>query len=82
VVCYCVDVLVVCCLCVVCYCVDVLVVCCLIVVGLPLSQVKTSFAVKMNNNNNRSDPPLWSSGQSSWLQIHRSGFDSLRYQIS
>jgi hypothetical protein len=25
-------------------------------------------------------PPLWSSGQSSWLQIHRSGFDSLRYQ--
>jgi hypothetical protein len=26
-------------------------------------------------------PPLWSSGQSSWLQIQRSGFDSLRYQI-
>jgi hypothetical protein len=25
--------------------------------------------------------PLWSSGQSSWLQIHRSGFDSRRYQI-
>jgi hypothetical protein len=25
---------------------------------------------------------LWSSGQSSWLQIQRSGFDSLRYQIS
>jgi hypothetical protein len=24
---------------------------------------------------------LWSSGQSSWLQIQRSGFDSLRYQI-
>jgi hypothetical protein len=22
-------------------------------------------------------PPLWSSGQSSWLQILRSGFDSL-----
>jgi hypothetical protein len=26
-------------------------------------------------------PPLWSSGQSSCLQIHRSGFDSRRYQI-
>jgi hypothetical protein len=26
-------------------------------------------------------PPLWSSGQSSWLQIERSGFDSRRYQI-
>jgi hypothetical protein len=26
-------------------------------------------------------PPLWSSGQSSWLQIQRSAFDSRRYQI-
>jgi hypothetical protein len=26
-------------------------------------------------------PPLWLSGQSSWLQIQRSKFDSLRYQI-
>jgi hypothetical protein len=26
-------------------------------------------------------PHLWSSGQSSWLQIQRSGFDSRRYQI-
>jgi hypothetical protein len=26
-------------------------------------------------------PPLWSSDQSSWLQIQRSGFDPLRYQI-
>jgi hypothetical protein len=26
-------------------------------------------------------PPMWSSGQSSWLQIQRSGFDSQRYQI-
>jgi hypothetical protein len=25
-------------------------------------------------------PPLWSNGQSSWLQIQRSGFDSQRYQ--
>jgi hypothetical protein len=28
-----------------------------------------------------SRPPLWSSGQSSWLQIQRSGFDSRRYKI-
>jgi hypothetical protein len=27
------------------------------------------------------EPPLWSSGQSSWLQIQRSGFNSRRYQI-
>jgi hypothetical protein len=26
-------------------------------------------------------PPLWSSGQSSWLQIQRSEFDPRRYQI-
>jgi hypothetical protein len=26
-------------------------------------------------------PPLWSSGQSSWLRIQRSGFDSRYYQI-
>jgi hypothetical protein len=26
-------------------------------------------------------PPLWSSGQGSWLQIQRSQFDSRRYQI-
>jgi hypothetical protein len=26
-------------------------------------------------------PPLWSSGQSSWLQIQRSEFDSRCYQI-
>jgi hypothetical protein len=25
-------------------------------------------------------PPLWSSGQSSWLQIRRPGFDSRHYQ--
>jgi hypothetical protein len=28
-----------------------------------------------------SRPPLWSSGQSSWLQVRRPGFDSLRNQI-
>jgi hypothetical protein len=26
-------------------------------------------------------PPLWSSRQSSWLQIQRPGFDSRRYRI-
>jgi hypothetical protein len=26
-------------------------------------------------------PPMWSSGQSSWLQIQGPGFDSRRYQI-
>jgi hypothetical protein len=26
-------------------------------------------------------PPLWFNGESSWVQIHRSGFDSRRYQI-
>jgi hypothetical protein len=30
----------------------------------------------------RSSGPLWSSGQSSWLQMQRSGFDSRSYQIS
>jgi hypothetical protein len=29
----------------------------------------------------RQRPPLWSSGQSSWLQIQRSRFDSRRYHI-
>jgi hypothetical protein len=27
-----------------------------------------------------SRPPLWSSGQSSWIQIRRPGFDSRHYQ--
>jgi hypothetical protein len=27
-------------------------------------------------------PPLWSSGQSSWLQVQRSRFDSRHYHIS
>jgi hypothetical protein len=26
-------------------------------------------------------PPMWSSGQSSWQQVRRSGFDSRHYQI-
>jgi hypothetical protein len=35
---------------------------------------------KLKNNNVSGGPPLWSSGQSSWLQIWRSGFDSRQYQ--
>jgi hypothetical protein len=31
---------------------------------------------------NLSGKPLWSSGQSSWVQIQRSGTVSRRYQIS
>jgi hypothetical protein len=38
-----------------------------------------------NNNNNNNEmmgqgPPLWSSAQSSWLQIRRPEFDSRHYQ--
>jgi hypothetical protein len=33
------------------------------------------------NGKSQSLIPLWSSGQSSWLQIQRSGFGSRRYQI-
>jgi hypothetical protein len=40
-------------------------------------EVRTEFICYVGE----SRPPLWSSGQSSWLQIQRSGFDSLRYQI-
>jgi hypothetical protein len=38
-----------------------------------LGRIKTSVRI--------TGPSLWSSGQSSWLQIQRSGFDSRRYQI-
>jgi hypothetical protein len=33
------------------------------------------------NPENDHGPPLWSSGQSCWLQIQRSEFDSRRYQF-
>jgi hypothetical protein len=35
----------------------------------------------MFNDCVRIGPPLWPSGQSSWLKMQRSGFDSRRYQI-
>jgi hypothetical protein len=40
-------------------------------------EVRTEFLCYVEE----SRPPLWSSGQSFWLQIHRSGFDFWRYQI-
>jgi hypothetical protein len=39
------------------------------------------FAKKKSKSIHVTGPPVWSSGQSSWLQIQRSGFDSRRYQI-
>jgi hypothetical protein len=44
-------------------------------IHLPLMKVIINLAVLLER------PLLWSSGQSSWLQIQRSGFDSRRYQI-
>jgi hypothetical protein len=40
--------------------------------------VQTSFSV---SNSKQAWLPLWPSGQSSWLQIQRSGFSSQHYQI-
>jgi hypothetical protein len=40
-------------------------------------EVRTEFICYVEE----SRPPLWSSGQSSWLQIQRSGNDCRRYQI-
>jgi hypothetical protein len=40
-----------------------------------------AFDVCFHPNTLNARPPLWSSDQSSWLQIQRSGFDSRRYQI-
>jgi hypothetical protein len=48
----------------------------------------SSFSTRVQKSGHRSQtlpisvsPPLWSSGQSSWLQIQRSGLDSRRCQI-
>jgi hypothetical protein len=37
-------------------------------------------AVVVTSSASLCSPPLWSSGQSSWLQIRRPGFDSRHYQ--
>jgi hypothetical protein len=39
------------------------------------------FAVNITQQLSIQWPPLWSSGQSSWLQIQKSAFNSWRYQI-
>jgi hypothetical protein len=36
---------------------------------------------KLNKVEGKERPPLWSSGQNSWLQIRRPGFDSRHYKI-
>jgi hypothetical protein len=55
-------------------------------INIPLSEpyILVSLFVMIWMNDSRSMdfwPPLWSSGQSYWLRIQRSGFDSRRYQI-
>jgi hypothetical protein len=60
--------------------------------GLPRSVAGIVFLIYLRNMNSRDitfninnitqgRPPLWSSDQSSWLQIQRSGFDFRYYQI-
>jgi hypothetical protein len=46
------------------------------VMKLHVNSVSDNFLIRVNIR-----PPLWSSGQGSWLQIQRSGFDSRHYQI-
>jgi hypothetical protein len=36
---------------------------------------------RLGKPSKKQGPPLWSSGQSCWLQLQRFGFDSQRYQI-
>jgi hypothetical protein len=44
-----------------------------------INSVKTT--TRFPSSGYRIRPPLWSSGQSSWLQIQKSGFDFRCYQI-
>jgi hypothetical protein len=43
-----------------------------------INRGQTDSYIFINIDVEESRPPLWSSGQSSWLQIQRSGFDYLR----
>jgi hypothetical protein len=45
--------------------------------NIPFRDLNSKFVVQ----NVGKRPPLWSTDQSSWLQIQRSGFDSRQYQI-
>jgi hypothetical protein len=49
--------------------------CVLVLRGLS-SKITYILQVQIMNEYNNSRPPLWSSGQSSWIQIRRPGFDS------
>jgi hypothetical protein len=40
-----------------------------------------TYGIVVTRPNLCQEPPLWSSGQGSWLQIQRPGFDSRHYQI-
>jgi hypothetical protein len=58
---------------------------CVDAVGLNVSPILTHNSIFTNPPNIKAyitvfGPPLWSSGQSSWLQIRRPGFDSRHYQ--
>jgi hypothetical protein len=49
----------------------------LLLLGLPLPNREADHLPRLRIHEG---PPLWSSGQSSWLQIRRPGFDSRHYQ--
>jgi hypothetical protein len=46
----------------------------------PISMLVSLWTYSLTTESSVDRPPLWSSGQSSWLQIRRPGFDSRHYQ--
>jgi hypothetical protein len=44
-------------------------------------QILLKNSIRIIQCNKKEGPPLWSRGQSSWLQIQRSGFDFRSYQF-
>jgi hypothetical protein len=56
---------------------------CKVTVGTHIHAAHTSLPIRVlhpSETLSYEGPPLWSSDQSSWLQIQRSGFDSRHYQ--
>jgi hypothetical protein len=53
----------------------------LVTEGSPRQQIRNCLKIIKERRRKIGGPPLRSSGQNSWLQIQRSGFDSRRYQI-
>jgi hypothetical protein len=45
-----------------------------------LIQITNKIGPQINLDVSYAGPPLWSSGQSFWLQIRKLGFDSRHYQ--